>query len=288
MHNEIVNSNIPNTPARIVLPGSGSEKGTFCRPHIHNEIEILYILDGNFTAYNDDMKITAKTGDIIFINSRVVHATIVETSGTRNCLIQFDMSEVSQNHLKNVSKYLRRFLSSSECPMYIFEANDEKTKELRSYLDEIIAEDKTRKKAYEMYIGANIYKVLALLHRYDIVLDETNFFDSSTIERVLPVLNYIDTHYQEEITLETLSKVINLNQYYFCRLFKRATNSTFTEYLNFVRVCKAEKLLLSGTNTISEISMNVGFSSVSYFNRIFKRYKGCTPSAYKKVKYAVQ
>ena len=51
---------------------------------------------------------------------------------------------------------------------------------------------------------------------------------------------------------------------------------------------QAEKRLISGAGNISEISMDVGFSSVSYFNRIFKKYKGCTPSAYKKVKYAVQ
>ena len=82
-----------------------------------------------------------------------------------------------------------------------------------------------------------------------------------------------DSQYGVKYQLDDLSKLLNLNQSYFCRLFKQATNSTFIEYLNFVRVCKAEKLLFTTNKTVSEISMDVGFSSVSYFNRVFKKIK---------------
>lgn len=289
MFNETVNSNVPNTPVHIGLPGAGKKKGhKISRPHIHSEIELLYISSGSLRAYNSETGVDAETGEIIFINSRIVHETLSLSDGTKYCLIQFDISEMAQNHLKNSSKYLRRFLSSSECAMYVFKNGDKKTDELKGYLGEIIKESIEKRKSYEMYIGADTYKIIAFLHRNGILLNEANYFESGTIERVLPVLNYIDAHYKEEIKLDDLSRVVNLNPYYFCRLFKKATNSTFTEYLNFVRICKAEKLIITGANTISEISMDVGFSSVSYFNRIFKRYKGCTPSVYKKVKYAVQ
>ena len=257
-------------------------------PHIHGEIELLYVTSGAFKACNDEVSVTAEKGEIIFINSRVVHETFSEADSTVYVLVQFDISEMSQNYLKNTSKYLHRFLSAGECAMYVFKNGDPKTAEIKGYLDDIIKESDEKKRAYEMYISADIFKISALLSRYKIILDENISFDSDIIERVLPVLNYIDSHYREEISLNDLSKTLNLNRYYFCRLFKRATNSTFTEYLNFVRVCKAEKRIISGAGNISEISMDVGFSSVSYFNRIFKKYKGCTPSAYKKVKYAMQ
>lgn len=58
--------------------------------------------------------------------------------------------------------------------------------------------------------------------------------------------------------------------------------NTFTEYLNFVRICKAEHMLRSGSS-ISDAAYVVGFSSLSYFNRVFKKYKFCSPSDYKKI-----
>ena len=105
------------------------------------------------------------------------------------------------------------------------------------------------------------------------------------IIKIMPVLEYIDKHYSEALTLPELSKILNINEYYFCRLFKKMVNTSFVQYLNFVRVCKAEKMLLSTDKSISEISYETGFSSVSYFNRTFKKYKLSTPGNYRKIKY---
>ena len=77
-----------------------------------------------------------------------------------------------------------------------------------------------------------------------------------------------------------------MNRHYFCRLFKKATNTTPTEYINFVRIWKAENLLITTDDSVLEISMAVGFSSVSYFNRTFKRLKNTTPTAYRHILYA--
>ena len=104
----------------------------------------------------------------------------------------------------------------------------------------------------------------------------------------MPALKFIDTHYNEQISLESLSATTNMNPSYFCRVFKKATNSTFTEYLNFVRVIKSERLLTSNSGSVSDIALDVGFSSVSYFNRIFKRFKSLSPSEYRKIRYTVK
>ena len=69
---------------------------------------------------------------------------------------------------------------------------------------------------------------------------------------------------------------------YFCRLFKNTIGTTATEYLNFVRLCKAETMLKNGAS-ISDASYRAGFSSLSYFNRIFKKYKHYTPSEFRKI-----
>lgn len=288
MYNETVNSNIPNSPIRFHIPGEKKLKGPVFNAHFHNEIEILYVRSGIFTAYNDSVSVSAEAGEILFVNSRVVHATKSEADGTSTGLIQFDISEIFRNNMQNVSKYFQYFLSGCETPMYCFKKGDKKTEEFNQCIDEIIYEMSEKKPAYEMYIKSSICKILGLLYRYGIIQNEGAFFNSEAVERILPALNYIDNNYQKEIKLDDLSKITNFNPNYFCRIFKKATNSSFTEYLNFVRIYKAEKLIIESKNTISEIASIVGFSSLSYFNRIFKRYKGCTPSAYKKIKYAIQ
>ena len=85
--------------------------------------------------------------------------------------------------------------------------------------------------------------------------------------------------------LSEVSTLLGFNESYFCRIFKLATTTTFTEYLNFVRVCKAEKLLVTTQDSILDISLAVGIGSLSYFNRIFKKYHNCSPSFFRTVQY---
>ena len=89
-------------------------------------------------------------------------------------------------------------------------------------------------------------------------------------------------NYKENISLDDVCEKSGMSSYYFCRLFKKASGSGFVDYLNFVRICKSEKLLAKSEKSILEVAYDVGFSSVSYYNRIFKRYKNCTPTEYRK------
>ena len=85
------------------------------------------------------------------------------------------------------------------------------------------------------------------------------------------------------MTLEKLAATLHMSGEYFCRVFKKATGITPTEYIHYVRIWKAENLLTTTHATILEISMEVGFTSVSYFNRVFKKRKGSTPTEYRNI-----
>ena len=127
--------------------------------------------------------------------------------------------------------------------------------------------------------------IFGILYRNSIIPNPDEFFEKKDIDKILPALDYIDMHYNEPISLTSLSEILRINESYFCRLFKKTVNTTFVQYLNFVRVCKAERLLLTSSKNISEISFETGFSSMSYFNTIFKKYKFCSPTHYRKIKY---
>ena len=105
------------------------------------------------------------------------------------------------------------------------------------------------------------------------------------VQKILPVLSYVNTNYAEALKLSEVAAMLSFDESYFCRIFKNATGATFTEYLNFVRISKAEKLLKKTHQSILEISEAVGFSSVSYFNRIFKKYHLASPRAYRGMLY---
>src|SRR5207247_8260640 len=83
------------------------------------------------------------------------------------------------------------------------------------------------------------------------------------------------------ICLATVAKAVNTSTFYFCKLFKGATGLTFTDYLARVRIEKAKTLLLDRNRRISEIAYDVGFQSLTHFNRIFKQLVDASPSIYR-------
>lgn len=93
---------------------------------------------------------------------------------------------------------------------------------------------------------------------------------------------FIEEHKTEEISLRDVAKVVNVSTFYFCKLFKKATGMTFTEYLSQVRISKAKNLLLNPNLRVSEIAYDIGYQSLTHFNRTFHRITGQSPTAYRK------
>lgn len=93
---------------------------------------------------------------------------------------------------------------------------------------------------------------------------------------------YIEEHHDEPLSLEDAAKAVNTSVRYFCKVFKQATGFTFTDYLSRIRIEKAKNLLLNPNKRISEIAFEVGFESLSQFNRSFKRITGETPTEFRK------
>lgn len=278
MYNEQVIFSNPDMPLRINDQGGSAKNGVICQMHFHTELEFLMVNRGSMLCRTDEGEYFGDAGELIFINSRVPHMTQVTADGTNDTLIQFRAPNPVQN---SAMRYMMRFLHSNDVGCYVFRKDDPDLDEAVRIVNDMRRENREKSNAFEYYLMADIYRMVALLHRKGLMADGSAP-DSKAMERIVPVIEYIDANYTEHLELETLSRVLNLNEYYFCRLFKRATGSTVTDYLNFVRICKAEKLLKTDMS-ISEISYNVGFSSLSYFNRIFKKYKFCSPTEYRKI-----
>ena len=115
----------------------------------------------------------------------------------------------------------------------------------------------------------------------------TNFVSSKKMgssqgERMQTIFDYVVTHFQNEINLDTVSSKVHMTPNAFCKFFKQHTNKTFFQFLIELRIEHACQLLNRGDdqNSILEISEQSGFSSISNFNRQFKKLKGVIPSRF--------
>ena len=280
MLNEKIRSSISTLP--IHTSGNRTEKtkiGPIVGIHYHDELEFIPVYEGCLAIKVDGEEYYAKSGEVIFVNSGVPHSTRC-TEPTISGLIQFRENDFLNSHITKVIKYSVKFNNLSESKIKVIN-----NKDLFDSLTRLSDEVNKKQKAFEIYVRSEIFKILGILYRCGIMLDTERYFATKEVQKILPALEFINKNYADNITLEDASAILNFDASYFCRIFKTATGATFTEYLNFVRVCKAEKLLTSTRKSILEISEAVGFSSISYFNRVFKKIRNRSPGNYRNAEH---
>ncbi|WP_164689892.1 AraC family transcriptional regulator [Luxibacter massiliensis] len=135
--------------------------------------------------------------------------------------------------------------------------------------------------------GQDIYEK-ALLHQlasylYSDCYDGIHFdnTDSRHVAMIAELVDFINTHLDENLSLDRLAQEVNYSEYYICRIFKKVTKYTLTNYIVEKRIEKATHYL-KGTLSIHKVAENVGFNNYSYFYKTFFKYMGFSPQEYRK------
>ncbi len=102
-------------------------------------------------------------------------------------------------------------------------------------------------------------------------------------DRFTEIINYMNHHYTEDLTVEETARRFGLSKYYFSRLFQQYTRYTFSDYLIFRRLKAAEQLMSDPSLSITDVAFRAGFTNLSTFSRVFRKQKNCTPSEYRQV-----
>lgn len=283
---EIVEITDPELPMKTYIVDSLSRdlSSTY---HVHPEIEIIYMIKGGMRFWISGEEVEVGEGKILLINSMLIHASeLLEDSYTKMCLLQFKPDVLYNTGQFNEFKYFTPFLQERSLEFKVIDtALKEDYHKLIECLNDIVIDFEQKKIAYEISIKSSIYRIMTILYRNEIlkfgIMDDL-YKRKEVFNRIQPVISYVETNYAEDIDLESACDLLKVNYFYFCRLFKRATGKTYVEYLNYVRLSVAEKLLITSDKSITEICTETGFSSLSYFNRIFKREKGFNPTDYRK------
>lgn len=104
---------------------------------------------------------------------------------------------------------------------------------------------------------------------------------SSDSRRVLKVKDYINSHIMDDLRLEQLADLVGMTPTAFSRFFKQRTGKNLSEYIVDIRLGHAARLLVDTTNSVSEICWDCGFNTLSNFNRLFRKRKGCNPTEFR-------
>ena len=255
-----------------------AEKGTnYAMLHIHNEIELLYIFSGSFgTRLTDGSEYIAEAGDVVCINSNVAHATFAASTGIMKYgLIQFKADSFRKSN--SVDLYLSVISNTKGKQIEIF-----RNGEVNRYCEFLFKHAKEEDPARMLYLTSGIYGILASLYSCRFLVDESENIDRKKVKKLVAALEYISRNYKDDVSLADVCETVQMSSFYFCRLFKNTLGLGFTDYLNSVRICHAEEMLHETDKSILEIALENGFSSVSYFNRVFKSIKHCSPSEYRR------
>ncbi len=152
-------------------------------------------------------------------------------------------------------------------------------------LSEIVEVNLQKCFAYELETKGLLYLALAQLVANSPMLAHNNEQSKNNynVQRLKTVLQYIQSNYQDKISLKTLASLISMSEEHFCRFFKKIMNRTPVDYLNCFRIQKAAKLLECTDKKIYEVALDVGFDCFSHFITTFRKYMGASPSKYRKM-----
>ena len=228
--------------------------------HYHNLFEIYYITGGSCTYFIDNKTYSLKPGDIILIPEGIIHNTKYSGSAHSRMLINCSWDFVPQS----VKEQLKDIL-------YLFR---------NSYIaDEIKYIFAKIEKEYNGKRNPEALKCYTHLLFYTITENENKYLPTRTgIEYMMRSLEYINKNFTSNISLDSISAMCSVSNEHFSRTFKKETGFTFCEYINLLRLRKAESMLKHYPNMpIAEVSAKCGFNDSNYFSLKFRKMYGISP-----------
>lgn len=251
--------------------------------HWHNETEFIVIKKGegivsvDLTAYN------VKSGDIIIVLPGQLHS--IEQKENKimeyeNILFKPQLLKSSGYDICNDSFIDSILLGNSNIVSFINEQNSIHNQIIKT-ITEIDALCETRPYGFQLAVKGMLFEIVFLLISQE-ASDNKKRTNKKSLEKIKSIINYLENHYHENITIEQMAKECFYSKSYFMKFFKETMGISFISYLNDYRLEIAAKKLISSSENILDIAISCGFDNLSYFNRSFKKKFGISPGKYRK------
>lgn len=245
--------------------------------HFHNDIELIYVLDGDFTVRSGGYTHKLTGGDIFIINSNEIHSII--GSRENNMIMSMHLSK----------EYFMRYYPELANRFFFISAKAQRSSEadmLKDNMSCIMLEIMEKGRHYKEKVVENTHNTVAHLlanfsHSYDNDENEERGGSKILTRRLARIMNYICGNYNRKLTLREIAEHEDLSIYYLSHIIKEYTQMSFQDFLNYLRAYESVGLLKETNKKISVISEEMGFSAVRYYIKHFEISYGITPQEYR-------
>lgn len=252
--------------------------------HWHPEIELTLVMEGEIIYQANDSLYHLKAGEGLFCNTNVLHSG--HGNGSADCsylsvtfhprLLYGYSSSVMQ------TKYMNHILKSPSLASIHLVSEKDWQRRILEGIEKIRLLNREHPVSEELKLQIVLLQIWQELYEH-VEISETGFAENGRdTERIRRIMEYIQAHYAEKITLEELAEQIHLCRSESCRLFKRYMKESMFDYLLDYRIERSLELLRRPELDVTQIAGQTGFTSPGYFSKIFKRKMGCTPLEYRK------
>lgn len=248
--------------------------------HWHEEAELTLITSGHCLYQINLIDYEVNEGDILFVPPLLLHAISINPNETAvSETYVFHMNFLGGNSTDVCStRYLTPLMNQEvTLPSLITPAHPVYSS-LRKIFGQITSLYDEKIIGYELALKSLFLQAIFLLLQYSEKTPSSNTKASS--DKLKQVLDYIELHYADSISVSELAKLCYFSDYHFMRFFKRHMNMTCVEYINNLRLEKAVELFKEGESSILDVSLSVGFHNLSYFHRAFKKKYHVTPLSF--------
>ena len=247
----------------------------------HNFCELLYVDNGSVMVHGENYTGLVSNNQLIIHRPNEVHSLTCADDVAPNVIIigfeclcdaiaPFANSPItlSGEHKRMLAEIMKEGMNTYEPPY------DTITLDMQKRKDPIFGADQMLKLRMEIFL-------ITLVRDFD-VRDNTLKYESEEENKVSIVHKYISEHYMEKIQLDNLCFLFGTNKTTLCRNFKNIYGKSVTGYINMLKEKEAKRLLRENELSITEISDRLGFNSIHYFCRFFKKETGQSPKEYLK------
>ncbi|MGN0375666.1 MAG: helix-turn-helix domain-containing protein [Butyrivibrio sp.] len=252
--------------------------------HWHNEMEIIYIKKGKGTVILDFESHYVESGDIIVVIPGQTHGISQlkpYSMEYENIIFNTDMLIAKYSDGVDTS-YFIPLLTGNVLFNHIISKDEPHYANIAGCLDRA---DRLCShnfpKGYEMAIKGYLFEFFYELYGITDEYTGEKTDSSKNLDKIKEVIKYTEKNYRKPISIDEIAAVCNFSSSHFMKYFKKIMGTSFIDYLNDYRLSMASRLLLSSSDSILEIAAECGYENLSYFNRLFKKKYGLTPSAYR-------
>ena len=268
---ELMQGNSIRKTAKLLYISSAKYGGDWHSvQHTHNCSELFYVIEGQGQFLIENLTYPVSANDLVIVNPNVSHTEVsLNASPLKYIVLGIEGLELTASSEGNDTNF---------CIINLKNIKDT----VLHHLQNILAEIETQKTGYDI-VCQNLMEILIVL-----LGRQTNFstvlapISKKTSRLCGSTKRYIDTHYQENITLNQLAEISHVSKYHLSHVFTDEYGISPINYLILKRIAEAEHLLKTTDFSLSLISSTTGFSSSSYFAQIFKKQKGISPSEFRK------